>query len=153
MRLIARRHGKPWSGVAESSIRVVAPLHRGAFAVAAFFFGPAGAANRIFNIFPPLRVVIFHADFFSVIHLRRGTSCEQKRGHKLRNLLVVDAVSVAVPSARLIMIVDCVSGSELVAGLKANDRVDRKHGLAILESVVPGSRAESVLVAEFGTDG
>jgi len=54
---------------------------------------------------------------------------------------------------RLIMIVDCVSGSERVAGLKANDRVDRKHGLAILESVVPGSRAESVLVAEFGTDG
>ena len=51
------------------------------------------------------------------------------------------------------MIVDCVSGSERVAGLKANDRVDRKHGLAILESVVPGSRAESVLVAEFGTDG
>jgi hypothetical protein len=33
-----------------------------------------------------------------------------------------------------------------------DDRVDRKHGLAVLETVVPGPRAEGVLVAKLRAD-
>src|SRR5437879_12352662 len=78
--LSARRNRQPRSRLAESRIRPIAPLHRRALSVAAFFQRPAQLADGILDLVLALRVVVLHPQFFAVIR-----SEERRVGKELRS--------------------------------------------------------------------
>ena len=56
------------------------PLHGGALAVAAFFFGPAGDADGVFYVFAAGGGGGGHADLFAVVHEGGGAGGEEDGG-------------------------------------------------------------------------
>src|SRR4029077_13787915 len=98
--------GEPWFLRAESGVRVSVPLHGGAFAVAADFLRPSGAADRILHIFLALGVVVFHSNFFAVIHNRSSAKSQVEGAHQLRDGIVVLAVPIAVVGADFVVVAD-----------------------------------------------
>ena len=51
-----------------------------------------------------------HAELFAVVHLRRSASGELEGGHEFGDFVVMGAVSVAVPLARLVVVGEKVFG-------------------------------------------
>ena len=96
---VAGGEGEPGLGVgAEAGLRVGGvPLHGGALAVAAFFFGPAGDADGVFYILATGGSGRGHADLFAVVHEGGGASGEEDGGDDFGDGFVVDAVAEAVP--------------------------------------------------------
>ena len=84
----------------------VVPLHGRALAVATLFFWPANFPDRILDVFLANGGRGPHADFFAVIHERGRARGEKKSGHQLGNLVIVNAVSITIPLARLIVIAE-----------------------------------------------
>ena len=81
---------------AEAGVSGVVPLHGSAFAVAADFLGPSGAAFRIFYVLLALGIVVFHPDLFAVVHDGAATEREIQRRHQLCNLVLVCFVPITV---------------------------------------------------------
>src|SRR4029077_9175174 len=104
--LVAGGNGQPRILRAESGVRICVPLHGGAFAVAADFLRPSGTADRILYIFLALGVVVFHSNFFAVIHDRSSAKSQVEGAHQLRDGIVVFAVTIAVVRANLVVVAD-----------------------------------------------
>ena len=101
-------HRQPRSGGAESGVGLGVPLHRGALAIAAFFFGPAQLSHRILYVFRTFGIVVFHSNLFAVVHDGGAAQGQVERCHQFRDLVVVLAVAVAVVHATNIMVADDV---------------------------------------------
>src|SRR5437868_720661 len=101
---VARWNGQPRSFLAESGICVGVPLHGSAFAVAADFLWPSGAADGIFHIFFALGVVVLHADLFAVIHDRSAPKGEIEGAHEFRDGVVIFSVTITVVRTDLVMV-------------------------------------------------
>ena len=103
----ARRDREPGlRGRTESSMRRTIPLHRRPFAVATLVFRPSCPSHRILDFLLASWNSGSHTEFFTVIQLGRGLGCQEQCGHELRNLIVMDSISVAVPRARLVVVAE-----------------------------------------------
>src|SRR5260370_12417893 len=90
----------------ESCVFRLAPLHGGAFAVTAFFLGPADFSDWVPNVFFASRRRGPNPNLFAVVHEGGGAGREKQDRQELGNLIVVDTVSVAIPLTRLIVIAE-----------------------------------------------
>ena len=85
-------------------------MHGCPFTVAALLLRPADFPDGILDVFLANGIGGAHADLFAVVHQRRRACGEKQSGHQLGNLVVVDAVPVTIPLARLIMIAEKIVG-------------------------------------------
>ena len=116
--LVVGGDGEPGVGVGAEAGLVIfraggsgGPLHGGAFAVAAFFFGPAGDADGVFYVLDAGGSVGGHAELFAVVHEGGGAGGEEHGGDELGDLLgLVDAVAEAVPGADVVVVVEDEEG-------------------------------------------
>src|SRR6266403_5792711 len=106
MSFVAGWNGQPGVLLTESRVRVGVPLHGGSFAVAADLLRPSGASDWILYVFLARGVVVFHSDFFAVIHDRSSAKSQVEGAHQLRDGVVVIAVTVAVVGADLVVVAD-----------------------------------------------
>src|SRR5258706_10015444 len=83
MSFVAGWNGQPGILLAESRVRVGVPLHGGSFTVAADLLRPSGASDWILYVFLAGGVVVFHSDFFAVIHDRSSTKSQVEGTHHL----------------------------------------------------------------------
>ena len=81
-------------------------MHRCSFAVAALLLRPADFPNGILDVLFSSGFRGAHADLFAVIHQRRRAGGEEESGHQFGNLIVMNAVAVTIPLARLIVIAE-----------------------------------------------
>src|ERR1700677_1274539 len=108
---VVRRDGEPCFGrVAEACIFRAVPLHRSALAVTAFFFWPAGDADGVLYVFASCRRGGNHAEFLAFPHESGGATGEENGGEDAGDLLVVNAVSVALPGTDVVMVVEDEEG-------------------------------------------
>src|SRR5579863_8856242 len=110
MCFIAGWNGQPRFCFAEAGIAGVIPLHGGAFAVAAFFQGPAELADGILHVLLAFWVIVFHADFFAVVHDGGSAEGQVKTRHHFGDVVVVRAVGVARVGTHDVVVGDDIDG-------------------------------------------
>src|SRR5258706_1649502 len=103
MSFVAGWNGQPGILLAESRVRVGVPLHGGSFAVAADLLRPSGASDWILFVFLAGGVVVFHSDFFAVIHDRSSTKSQVEGNHQHRNGSIILAITVSTLSTHIIV--------------------------------------------------
>src|SRR5260370_9684091 len=82
------------------------PWHRSSFAVATLFLRPADFPDGILDVLVASGSRGAHADLFAVVHQWCRAGGEEERGDQLGNLIVMHAIAVTNPLARLIVIAE-----------------------------------------------
>ena len=106
MRFEARRHRQPWSFFAKAGVGVVIPLHGRALTIAALLLRPAQLPDGVFHLVTAFRIIVLHADLFTVVHDGRAAQRQEHGGHQFCDGIIMLAVTVAIVVPHLVVIAE-----------------------------------------------